>query len=177
MHWNYFTRQQNEKYATVIWTKFVSTNRILCLTMLYEPQTEEYDKIWGSRSGDVDGGVLRCDVVWTYRWVSTFHRNILPPSSGLIYTMIIYYELERINKNLRLWNVGLLLGDYMAPYPRRLSSSYSLPREPEIWWDKSCPAGTESLSFNRNLHPIWIMYQLSCQIKIWLEPRTIVCQH
>jgi hypothetical protein len=31
-----------------------------------------------------------------------------------------------------LWNVGLLQRDYTALYPRRLSSSYSPPWEPEI---------------------------------------------
>jgi hypothetical protein len=32
-----------------------------------------------------------------------------------------------------LWNVSHLLCDYMAQYPRRLSSSYSPPWEPEIF--------------------------------------------
>jgi hypothetical protein len=31
-----------------------------------------------------------------------------------------------------LWNVGQLLPDHMAQHPRRQSSSYSLPWEPEI---------------------------------------------
>jgi hypothetical protein len=31
---------------------------------------------------DVDGGLLGGDDVWTYRWVPTFRKNIMPPSSG-----------------------------------------------------------------------------------------------
>jgi hypothetical protein len=33
------------------------------------------------------------------------------------------------------WNVGQLLRDYTTPYPRRLSSSYSLSWAPEISQD------------------------------------------
>jgi hypothetical protein len=45
-------------------------------------------------------------------------------------------ELER--KMIAFWDimpsslVGLLQQDYASQYPRRLSSSYALPREPEI---------------------------------------------
>jgi hypothetical protein len=31
----------------------------------------------------VDCGLLGCGGVWTYRWVPTFRRNVLPPFSGL----------------------------------------------------------------------------------------------
>jgi hypothetical protein len=37
-----------------------------------------------------------------------------------------------------LWNVGLLQRDYTALYPRRLSSSYSPPWEPEMSKDIPC---------------------------------------
>jgi hypothetical protein len=30
-----------------------------------------------------DAGLLGCDTVWTCRWVQTFGRNTLPPSSAL----------------------------------------------------------------------------------------------
>jgi hypothetical protein len=35
---------------------------------------------------EVHGGILGCDVVWTYIWVPTFRKNILPPSSGPKFT-------------------------------------------------------------------------------------------
>jgi hypothetical protein len=38
----------------------------------------------------------------------------------------------------RFWNVGLLRRDYRSLYPRRLSSSYSRPWEPEISLSEIC---------------------------------------
>jgi hypothetical protein len=35
----------------------------------------------------VDGGLLGCDILWTCMWLTTFRRNILPPFSGLKWTL------------------------------------------------------------------------------------------
>jgi hypothetical protein len=43
----------------------------------------------------------------------------------------LHHHLPDDGGSTHLWNVGLLL-DYTALYPRRLSSSYPLPWEPEI---------------------------------------------
>jgi hypothetical protein len=55
------------------------------------------------------------------------------------------------------WNVGLLLRDYTALYPIRLSSSYSPPWELEIWWNK--------ISFAQQLI---LAYILTCIVIGWI---------
>jgi hypothetical protein len=33
-------------------------------------------------------GLLDCNALWTCRWISTFQRNILPPSSSMLQYLI-----------------------------------------------------------------------------------------
>jgi hypothetical protein len=57
----------------------------------------------------------RTELFWLRRWEST--GMIHHPDDG---------------RSTRVWNVGQLQRDYTALYPRRLSSSYSTPWEPQI---------------------------------------------
>jgi hypothetical protein len=59
---------------------------------------------------DESGSLLGYGAVQSCRSRLMFQRCVLPPSSGLSPR-----------------NVSLLLRDYMAPYPKRLPSSYFLP--------------------------------------------------
>jgi hypothetical protein len=72
----------------------------------------------------------RCDF-WLFKTI-----NRWSPNQVVISHNTIANDTQFISPDdggcTHLWNVSLLLRDYTAPYPRRLSSSYSPPREPEI---------------------------------------------
>jgi hypothetical protein len=53
-------------------------------------------------------------------------------SMGWHYVLNSGYQRAYEGGNKHLWNVDILLGDYTAKYPRRLSYSYTTPWEPEI---------------------------------------------
>jgi hypothetical protein len=50
-------------------------------------------------------------------------------------------------RSTHVWNVGLLQRDYMELCPRRLSSSYSTPWEPQISQEFICSYETEIFPF------------------------------
>jgi hypothetical protein len=78
------------------------------------------------RKVSVNGIIIKMrtflDIVSCYHGVYRHFRCVLPPSSG-------HHPID--GGSTYLWNVGLLR-DYTALYPRKLSSSYSLPWELEI---------------------------------------------
>jgi hypothetical protein len=76
------------------------------------------------------------------------------------------------------WNVGLLLRDYTMLYPRRLSSSYSSPWEPELRYEDhvSCvtrkmPADYIAILCAHRSHKTFLASDVCCQfVNKWLVP-------
>jgi hypothetical protein len=78
-----------------------------------------------------------------YSWITILFNAVVWATNNLVVSLLGYCAVQSCwswltsqrsgdGGSMHLWNVGQLLWDYVAQYPRRLSASYSQPWQPEI---------------------------------------------